>query len=202
MLTITQTSTPTFRHFSGHNSFGTGKHGTAKNNRANASSKSKRGSAPALILSALMQDNRISVLFADDDPDDRDLFEEAVAELHANIELNLFKDGVQLMEFLNKKDCVLPDIIFLDLNMPVKDGKECLREIRENNALMNIPVVIYTTTNSVKDVDETFSLGANLFARKPTSYKNVVQLAKQIFMLNWADYQPKHSKKNYVFTLK
>ncbi len=162
----------------------------------------KKGSAPALILSTISQDRHIRILLADDDQDDRDIFAEAVSELNVKVELNFVKDGQQLMNYLTKATDELPDIVFLDLNMPAKDGKECLKEIRTNNAFKDLPIVIYTTTNSLRDVDETHSLGANLFVRKPTSFKEVVQLARKILGINWAEHKPNVMKKNYVFSLK
>lgn len=82
----------------------------------------------------------IHLLLADDDDDDRTLFKETIVEIGVNIELSTVKDGFQLMHALSEAEW-LPDVIFLDLNMPYKSGKECLTEIRANDKLKHIPII-------------------------------------------------------------
>ncbi|MEP7171012.1 MAG: response regulator [Bacteroidota bacterium] len=95
---------------------------------------------------------KISILLADDDADDRDLFKEAIEETKLNVNLDFAEDGKCLIDLLcNEKR--LPDLIFLDLNMPYKTGMECLAEIRNNSTFKDIPVVIYSTSSSIKDLE-------------------------------------------------
>lgn len=136
------------------------------------------------------------VLLADDDPDDRDLFVEAINEY--NVDVDSVWNGVQLMKKLDRNEN-LPDFIFLDLNMPEKGGKECLQEIRGHEKLKDIPVIIYSTSSSKKDIDETFELGANLYITKPSSFSELRKTVKEIMSLDWAQYQPFSQRNNFVF---
>ena len=118
---------------------------------------------------------KINTLFIiDDDEDDVELFEEAVHEILPTARcLSAFScaDGIQK---LNDVEEVLPDIIFLDLNMPGKSGKECLVEIKKIARAHKIPVVIYTTSSHERDVQETRELGAAHFITKPSSFSGTV----------------------------
>ena len=109
------------------------------------------------------------IMLADDDSDDRFFFSEVLEE-YKHVALESIEDGVKLMNALNSR-AKLPDLIFLDLNMPGKNGVECLSEIRQQDKLKDIPVIIFSTSSSKKDIDETFDLGANLYITKPHSFK-------------------------------
>ncbi len=155
-----------------------------------------------LMLSLLSSMKSVHIILADDDEDDRAMFEEVITEVHPKVNFQSAQDGEQLMQLLGEEGGLLPDLIFLDLNMPVKNGKECLEEIRSNEKLRNIPVIIYSTSSSSKDIDETFDKGANLYIRKPTSFKELIALAKKVFQLNWKEYIPKSSKVKFVLSAK
>ena len=111
------------------------------------------------------------------------------------------KDGSQLMNMLNASES-LPDIIFLDLNMPGKNGKKCLEEIRGNKKFAKVQVVIYSTSVSKKDIDDTFSLGANLYIRKPNTFKELTEVIKKVFAIDWDEYKPKTHKENFLYISK
>jgi CheY-like chemotaxis protein len=119
------------------------------------------------------------IILADDDEDDRELFEEALSDIHPNAVLTTAKDGEELMFFL--KNYHKPDLVFLDLNMPRKNGKECLQEIKKNHELQKVPVIIYSTSVNPADIEDTFSLGAILFFKKPNSFEQLKQNVKEIF---------------------
>jgi CheY-like chemotaxis protein len=112
------------------------------------------------------------ILLAEDDADDRELFVEAIGVIDPSISVATVDNGEQLMDHL-KQSPFIPDCIFLDLNMPRKNGKECLAEIRADNRTRAIPVIVYTTSFNAKDVDETFNRGAFLFVRKPNSFADL-----------------------------
>jgi CheY-like chemotaxis protein len=135
--------------------------------------------------SSYPQSNPIYVILADDDNDDRQLFEEAVAELNTKIQVFTAIDGSNLMEKLNKVDIQLPGIIFLDLNMPGKTGKECLKEIKSNKRLKNIPVIIYSTSGSSNDMHETKSIGADSYIRKPDTFTGLIKIINKAFSVDW-----------------
>lgn len=120
-----------------------------------------------------------TIFLADDDVDDRDLFEEAAALIKPDIRIRAVRDGEELMGLLTHPDQP-PSWIFLDLNMPRKNGKECLNEIRNNKDLRNIPLVIYTTSLNPLDIDETFDMGASYFLRKPNSFEELKNLLQRV----------------------
>ncbi|MFT6749601.1 MAG: CheY-like chemotaxis protein, partial [Flavobacterium sp.] len=107
-----------------------------------------------------MTDEFTHVILADDDQDDRDFFTEAFQELKINTKVKVFQDGQELMNYLLKPDSILPHILFLDLNMPIKSGIECLHEIKKEARLKDIAVAIYSTSASDEDIESTFVSGA------------------------------------------
>ncbi|MFT6203859.1 MAG: CheY-like chemotaxis protein [Spirosomataceae bacterium] len=117
-----------------------------------------------------MENNPLNILLADDDEADRLLFTDAFSELKIKTIVQTVNDGIELMKWLNEKEALLPDLLFLDLNMPRKNGLECLKEIRSNEKLKNISVAIYSTSNSQRDIEETFVNGANTYITKPSDF--------------------------------
>ncbi|HEU4496208.1 MAG TPA: response regulator, partial [Flavobacterium sp.] len=120
-------------------------------------------------------EKQYNVVLADDDADDRDLFVELLSQ--PNVNVNTVINGTELLDYLSKRTDDLPDCIFLDLNMPVLGGKECLQQIRATEKLKDIPVIIYSTSSNRKDIEDTFSMGANLYVVKANSYivmKNIL----------------------------
>jgi len=124
----------------------------------------------------------ISILIADDDPDDRLLIKEALEESRLANELDFVENGEELMDYLYRKnefnelsDSPLPGIILLDLNMPKKDGREALKEIKADPELRKIPVVALTTSKAEEDIVRTYELGVNSFITKPVSFESFVE---------------------------
>lgn len=136
-----------------------------------------------------------NILLADDDDDDRDLFSEAVHFVDPTISITLRRDGEDLMEHLNQRDPAF-DLIFLDLNMPRKNGKECLAEIKKNRHFAKTPVIVYTTSLNPVDIDDTYSLGATFFLRKPNSFEELKEILGII--LNTQITNQKNSKERFV----
>ena len=110
------------------------------------------------------------IFLAEDDADDRMFFEDVLKEVSVNTNLVIADDGVELMNVLGETVPPPPDIIFLDLNMPRKNGFECLKEIRDTAKLREIPVIIFSTSNNAQAIDKTYSLGANYYMQKPRSF--------------------------------
>jgi len=140
----------------------------------------------------------ISIILADDDRDDRDLFREAVESDLLNIRLEFAEDGKSLSDMLLEENRI-PDILFLDLNMPYKSGMECLVEIRKTERLINLPVIIYSTSSSHKDIENAFQNGANLYIRKPSSFQELQRLISNVLLLDWDFYQPHTSRQHFLF---
>jgi CheY-like chemotaxis protein len=117
----------------------------------------------------------MNIFLADDDPDDRLFFAEALKEIPLTLETSEFEDGVALMRNLHS-DEKLPDVIFLDLNMPMMNGFECLSDIRADEKFKNIPIIIYSTSFLEKEVEQLHKMGASGYLRKPSSYNQLKTL--------------------------
>ena len=138
-----------------------------------------------------------SILLAEDDVDDRDLFLEAMSLVDPGILVTTVENGEKLMDHL-KQSREFPDCIFLDLNMPKKNGADCLKEIRLDEKTQKIPVIIYTTSLNVKDVDETFRQGASCFIRKPASFRELTDLLKRYLTSSFKNSNQHRMKGNFV----
>ena len=128
----------------------------------------------------------VHILLADDDEDDRFLTREAFRQQFPVTEMNIVEDGEELMEFLRRtgryesSNHSLPELILLDLNMPRKDGREALQEIKSDRELRHIPVVILTTSDAGVDIDNSYLWGANSFITKPSSFKTLMDITQTI----------------------
>ncbi len=127
------------------------------------------------------------IFLADDDEDDCMLFEDALREICEQTELKTANDGEQLMKLLLNHVGTLPNAIFLDLNMPRKNGFECLEEIRANEELKDIPIVIFSTTAQQQSVDRAYERGANFYIQKPGTFGQLKDIIKKILNMNWEE---------------
>ena len=121
------------------------------------------------------------VLMADDDPEDVLLFRDAFKRSGIREELQSVSDGQELVDFLHaahSADKPLPDLILLDLNMPRKDGREALAEIKGDPLLRSIPTIVLTTSSREEDVQRCYELGANSYVRKPSTFDSMVDFAR------------------------
>ncbi len=132
-----------------------------------------------------MRSTPLNIVLADDDEDDRLLFGEALEEMALKVRLSFYKNGQELMDFLNLPKVTLPNLIFLDLNMPVKNGMECLREIRRNPKLKDLFVAIYSTSSSEKDIEDTFLNGANIYIKKPHGFIQLCDTVERVLKIDW-----------------
>src|SRR5437867_1357979 len=131
------------------------------------------------------QTKPIVILMADDDADDRLLAKDALTECRLANDLHFVENGEELLEYLHRRgryslpgSAPRPGLILLDLNMPKKDGREALREIKTNPELRKIPVVILTTSKADTDISQIYELGANSFISKPVTFDSLVKLMK------------------------
>ena len=126
----------------------------------------------------------VTILVADDDEDDRRMTEEAMAEARLVNDLRFVVDGEDLMDYLHRRgayaeggvEAPAPGIILLDLNMPRKDGREALAEIKSDPDLRQIPIVVLTTSRAEEDVFRTYDLGVNSFITKPVTFGGLVEV--------------------------
>ncbi len=126
----------------------------------------------------------IDILVVEDNPGDARLIKEVINGNKIQCQLHLVKDGVEAMNFLNKKEeftgSPRPDLIFLDLNLPKKDGREVLSEIKTDDNLKQIPVVVMTTSQAEEDILKSYSLHANCYVTKPLDLDQFVNVVKSI----------------------
>ncbi|CAM4092027.1 MULTISPECIES: response regulator [Flavobacterium] len=148
-----------------------------------------------------MQQDYILITLADDDEDDRLFFTDAFDELKINTVVNTFKNGKELLDFLNHPESVLPNIIFLDLNMPILNGIDCLKEIKKNDKFNNIAIAIYSTSSSEQDVENTFVLGANIYIKKPSDFNTLKKVLSDVVTINWQYHTSGLNKDNFLLRL-
>ncbi len=130
----------------------------------------------------------IKIVVTDDDHDDREFFEAAVEDLNLNHKVHFCKNGMELLNHLYDDKLDMPDIIFLDLNMPILSGFETLQQIRENDKFKNIPIIaIYSTSATQDGINTTFSLGANAYVVKPISFDDLKKLVKKVLETDWEE---------------
>src|ERR1041384_3417827 len=124
------------------------------------------------------------ILIVDDDDDDRIFFCEALHEIDPAIKFIIAKDGAEALDFLSKSD-VLPDFIFLDLNMPRMNGKKCLEELKKSDRFFQIPVVMYSTSKNEERSEETKKLGALAFIKKPVLFDDIREIISHVISGEW-----------------
>ncbi|RTE53312.1 response regulator [Arenibacter aquaticus] len=143
----------------------------------------------------------LNIALADDDEDDRMLFKEAIDEIKIKTKLSLFNNGEELMEHLSLPGVVLPQIVFLDLNMPIKNGMQCLHEIRNTPCLKELLVAIYSTSSSEADIEETFINGANIYINKPNSFGALKKAIDKVLQLNWQYHTSALNRDNFLLRI-
>lgn len=125
--------------------------------------------------------DEIFILIAEDDADDRFLLQAAFEENRFNDKLHFVENGVELLDFLQRhtgtgQAARMPHFILLDLNMPKKDGREVLRELKQHALYKKIPVIIFSTTNNEQEMRRCYELGANSYITKPNSFENLIKM--------------------------
>ncbi|MGA1825988.1 MAG: response regulator [bacterium] len=131
-----------------------------------------------------MNNKNLEILLVEDDPGDVDLMKESLKESKITIDMSVVADGVEAMTYLRKEgrySCVnRPNIILLDLNLPKKDGREVLEEVKNDDDLKEIPIVILTTSNAEQDIIKSYGLGANCYITKPVGFEQFRKVVNEI----------------------
>ncbi len=122
------------------------------------------------------------VLLAEDDDDDFLVFSMAIKELSVKVVLSRAENGDILLKILDEKH---PDILFLDLLMPCKDGRQCLKEIRANRKYDSLPIIIYTSLHDLETIEFSYREGSNLYAIKPSTIVELKNILEKIFSIDW-----------------
>lgn len=134
------------------------------------------------------------VFIADDDEDDQLLFREVIKELPYLVHLSRARDGEETLKLLDSMP-QLPDLMFLDLNMPIINGLECLYEMKRNPKLMLLPVIIFSTSSFPGNINKVYELGAHLYIRKPNDFVTFKRAIQHVFSIDWGqalDPPPRH----------
>ena len=148
-----------------------------------------------------MPEEALYILLADDDEDDRLFFKDAIEEVKVKTVVTLLNDGLQLMEYLNTPGVKLPHVVFLDLNMPIKGGMQCLKEIRSDSKLKDLSIAIYSTSASEEDIEETFVKGANIYIKKPNDFGELKRILAEVISINWQYHTSGLNKENFLLSI-
>ncbi len=138
----------------------------------------------------------LNILFVDDDADELYLFNEALEQSAITVNVMRAKDGQQVIEMLNTQNH--PDIIFLDLNMPYKDGMETLSEIKNDLKLNHIPIIIFSTSKNPQYISNCYNIGATFYVVKPESFDDITKIVRKVFSISWMPKFPQPSREDFV----
>ena len=145
---------------------------------------------------------KLTIYLADDDIADCLLFKEALDELPVKVSLTTVHDGEQLLDLLSKKRKPLPDVLFLDLNMPRKNGFAALGQIKRNDKLLDLPVIVYSTANDPARIRMVFRDAAHYYIRKPTKFSELKQVIYKALKLIAEKNTSLPKEENFVLTEK
>lgn len=148
-----------------------------------------------------MNIKQLNILLADDDTDDCIFFKKAIDELLLPAHLTVVHDGEQLMQLLLNETNESPDILFLDLNMPRKNGFECLSEIKLSKKLNQLPVIIFSTSFEQEVVNQLYQNGAQYFIRKPAEFSQFKKIIQHSFALIVQENILQPTRDNFVITV-
>ena len=148
-----------------------------------------------------MNAQKLNILLADDDFDDCNFFKAALDALPMATELKTVNDGDELMKYLSENADTPPHVLFLDINMPRKNGFECLEEIKLNKKLKQIPVIIFSTSFEQEVVNVIYKNGAQHFIRKPSDFLQFKKIIQQALTLVAYENISQPTRENFVLTI-
>ena len=148
-----------------------------------------------------MNHDALHILLAEDDDDDRLFFKDAIEEIKVKTVVTMVNDGVELMEYLHNPNIHLPHLVFLDLNMPRKNGMQCLKEIRSNPKLKELSIAVYSTSALEKDIEDTFINGANIYIKKPNDFEVLKNILAKVITINWQYHTSGLNKENFLLNI-
>ena len=146
-----------------------------------------------------MAEMTLNILLVDDNVDEHFFFRHSLLLVTRPIYFHALPGGQEMIEYFKNESNPLPDILFLDINMPMRNGRDCLSYIRSDVRLESVPVVMYSTSDSQRDIDDTYELGADLYVRKPNGMDAIRDMISSVIRIYERD-QLKHSSKE-VFLL-
>ena len=147
------------------------------------------------------ENEKLLILLADDDEDDRILFKEALGDIKIKTNVETVNDGQQLMDYLAAHTHRLPHVLFLDLNMPGKSGLECLEEIRSDAKLKHISIAIYSTSSAEHDIQVSLLKGANIYIKKPSDFEKLKKAISDVININWQYHTTSLNRENFFMVI-
>jgi CheY-like chemotaxis protein len=147
---------------------------------------------------SFITNKRLHVFIADDDPEDLEFFEMALKEISERVKITTAKNGRELLDFIQ---IVIPDIIFLDINMPCMNGIDCLAELRQVRHLEHVPIIMYSTATKAEHIDKSYSLGANLYIKKPVYFAAIKEELSRVLSLSLGELMPQPARDKYFIQL-
>lgn len=148
-----------------------------------------------------MQTDPMYIILADDDEDDRQFFKDAFKEIKIKTVVYVVNDGAELMTHLTKENSQLPHLLFLDLNMPLKNGMDCLKEIKSIERLRDISIAIYSTSASEDDIEEAFVKGANVYIKKPDDFVTLKKILSKVISINLQYHTSGLDRDNFLLSI-
>ena len=130
----------------------------------------------------IQTDRMLKILLVDDDHEEAELFTAALKSLNENIQLTHAEHCIDLLESIRKHK---PDIVFMDINMPFLNGMECLKAVRAEAEFTKLPIIMYSTSNSQKNIIESFNNNANRYIVKPDSYRGIIIALEKVLQVDW-----------------
>jgi len=143
-----------------------------------------------------MDTSQLRILHVDDDDDDLLLLSKALEEINLHHSITTASGCLDLFKLLENEDSY--DLIIMDVNMPIMNGKQCLKKIKAHEKYCNIPVVMFTVSSAVSDIEETYQAGAHYHMVKPYAFVNLVESVRTLFAIDWKNNPPVPSKDHYV----
>jgi response regulator RpfG family c-di-GMP phosphodiesterase len=140
-------------------------------------------------------EEELNVLMAEDDIDDFEILADAISKVPVKIVLSRAENGDVLMKLIHEK---IPDLLFLDIILPQRDGRDCIREIRSDKKFDSLPIIVYTSLKDLDTIEFCYRWGTNLFVHKPQSYSDIAHIVRKIFAINWKKLQYYPSRNEFV----
>lgn len=140
-------------------------------------------------------EEELHVLMAEGDKDDFDILADAIEKVPVKVMLTRAENGDVLMKLIHDK---IPDLLFLDIILPCRDGRDCIREIRSDKKFDNLPIIVYTSIKDLDAIEFCYRWGTNLFVHKPQTYSEIADIVRKIFSVNWKKMQYYPSRNEFV----
>ena len=131
-------------------------------------------------------EEELNVLMAEDDKDDFDVLADAISKVPVKVILSRAENGDVLMKLIHEK---IPDLLFLDIILPGRDGRDCIREIRSDKKFDKLPIIVYTSLKDLDTIEFCYRWGSNLFVQKPQTYSEIADIVRRIFSIKWKKLQ-------------